>query len=956
MFFSGLNLVILGALVVGWLLLFYLIFIWIRWVSGIGLPKISTKSTAKKIINKVVGAKSTSDLQEGVLLGLEVPKDNETTPLAAEMMFASLHGIYKPELDRKRGGVQERISFEIQAKEKSIRFFAWVPKHWQGYVEGQVYAQYPGVNILEVKDYAKTANTLIKDAYMASAELTLTREDLFPIKSFDNFDVDPLAAITATLSKLQGDAQVWIQILMRPENNRWRDRAISYISAVRSGKQTFGATLIKSLVGLASDVMKTATSGEVSLTEEKKIELAPGVDDALKKIEEKSSKLGFQTKIRIVAFAESGIAAQQKVDLVVGSFKQFNTINLNGFTAEVAKPSTTTTQVMDEFIAREFPAGKNPVLNVTELASIYHLPNKSVVTPNIEWAGSKKGEPPANLPLADEVDANILTNLGITDFRGNQEKFGIKMKDRYRHVYIIGKSGVGKSVLLENMTLDDIRERRGVSVVDPHGEYVDYILDRIPSYRVNDVILFDLGDREYPIGFNVLEVSNDGQKPIVASGVVGVFKKIFGDSWGPRLEYWLNSAILALLDYPNATLMMIPRLYTDRAFRSEVLEHVKDPVIKARWINEFNTLDQRQVNETIGSILNKVGQFLSSPIIRNIVGQPKSAINMRAAMDEGKILLIKLTKGAIGEDNMALLGSLLITQIQLAAMSRSDIIDPEKRRPFFLYVDEFQNFATDSFATILSEARKYRLSLTMANQFMAQLSDMVKDAILGNVGTLLSFRIGGTDAAVLAKEFAPVFDEQDLVNLDLYKIYLKLSIDGLTADAFSATTLPPIKEITNNREKIIKLSRERYATKASFVEGKIADFNVASEGAQPAPSYRNRPSNFSGRAPARGGQRTPTGSSSKGNDKPKRDRDRGSGILKNLISRIERKREKPFDDGQRDDVAKTLMDGLKDEGGSIKEALDKAKQRREEEQRQSSELKPNEIIDVESNDESNQEK
>ncbi|RLC37939.1 hypothetical protein DRH29_00190 [candidate division Kazan bacterium] len=535
------------------------------------------------------------------------------------------------------------------------------------------------------------------------------------------------------------------------------------------------------------------------------------------------------------------------------------------------------------------------------------------------------------------------------------------MKDRYRHIYIIGKSGVGKSVLLENMTLDDVRERRGVGVVDPHGEYVDYVLDRIPSYRVNDVILFDLGDREYPIGFNVLEVSNDNQKPIVASGVVGVFKKIFGDSWGPRLEYWLSSAILALLDYPNATLMMVPRLYTDKAFRSEVLEYVKDPVIKARWINEFNRLDQRQVNETISPILNKVGQFLSSSIIRNIVGQPKSAINMRAAMDEGKILLIKLTKGAIGEDNMALIGSLIITQIQLAAMSRSDIKDPEKRRPFFLYVDEFQNFATDSFATILSEARKYKLSLAMANQFMAQLSDTVRDAILGNVGTLLSFRVGGTDAAVLVKEFAPVFDEQDLVNLDLYKIYLKLSIDGLTANAFSATTLPPTTETTNNREKIIRLSRERYAKKASFVESKISKFNIALEGAPPsAAPYRDisRSGRTISRAPARGGQRTPTGSvpvdAERRDGKPKRSGGAGS-ILRNLISRIERKREKPFDEEQRSDVAKTLIDDLKDEGGSIKEALEKAKQRKAEEQRQLNELKPDQIIDIEPPDDAEDE-
>ena len=925
MFLSGLNLVLLSSLVVGWLVLFILLFMWLRQKDS-GAPKPKRHSEvpqfdlAKPKVQPTVQPESTKE-SEGVVLAIEVPKENESTPLAAELMFASLHGIYRPEIDKRRGVAQPHLSFEIQAKEKSIRFYVWVPKALQGYVEGQVYAQYPGVNVSEVKDYARTKN-LMAGLGMASAELALTREDIFPIKTFENFDVDPLAAITATLSKLEEPDQVWVQILMRPENDRWRDRAINYISAIRSGRQSFGKSLMKGFGGLASDVVKTAMTGEVPVVEQKQIELAPGVEEALKRIEEKSSKLGFQTKIRILAFSKDPVLAQQKLDLTIGTFKQYNTTNLNGFVATPIK-TTSAEDILDRYVERQF-VQKGAVMNVAELASIYHLPSKTVATPHIVWAGSKKGEPPANLPLTDEVDPLTLTTLGVTDFRGSREKFGIKIQDRRRHVYVIGKSGVGKSTLLENMTLDDIKEHRGVGVVDPHGEYVDYILERIPSYRMNDVIVFNPGDRDFPIGFNVLEIENPKYKVVVASGVVGVFKKIFGDSWGPRLEYWLSSAILALLDYPGSTLMMVPRLFTDDAFREKVIDQVADPVIKARWLTEYNKLDQRQRNETISPILNKVGQFLSSPVIRNIVGQPKSAVSMRQVMDEGKILLVKLPKGLIGEDNAALLGSLLITQIQLAAMSRADTVDPEKRKDFFLYVDEFQNFATDSFATILSEARKYRLSLTMAHQYIAQLSEVVSKSVFGNVGTIVAFRVGGEDAAFLKSEFMPVFDEQDLVNLDVFRIYIKLSIDGLTAGAFSATTLPPSTQMTGNQDKIIHLSRERYSKEAGFVENKLIEFSAPVEQSR----YRSSPSSMP--RGSGGGQAAPQRSG------PNLD------ALKKIITGVEKRKKTSLHPEDKENIAKGLLSDLKDASGSMKEALEQARKQREEEQKHQQEQKPNE--------------
>jgi len=917
------SIIWVGLLIIGWLMLFGLL-VWAWQRSRMHkFSKVEEGTSKIPVLNE--RGQPVEQNKEGVLLAIEVPKDSEITALAAELMFASLHGIYRPENERSRTG-QEYISFELQAKEKSIRFFVWTPRHLQGYVEGQIYAQYPGVTIHEFKDYASKTEEGIA---AVGADLQLTKEDLFPIKSFESFEVDPLSAITATLSKLEGNAQIWVQVLIRPENDNWRDRAVNYITAVRAGRKGFGATLAKSLAGLASDVVKTAVSGVPATPAtpgvEKRVELAPGVEEALKRVEEKSTKLGFRAMIRIVAIGSDPAVARQKLDLVVGSFKQFNTINLNGFTA-IPEP-VTERNLLAQYAARAFSL-PGFVLNVAELASIYHLPNKSVSTPHIVWVGAKKGEPPANLPLADETPAEVLTNLGITNFRGSQEKFGVKISDRRRHIYVVGKSGTGKSTLLQNMAVDDITEGRGVAVVDPHGEYVDYVLDRIPDERIDDVVVFDPNDKEFPVGFNILEVEDVRYKLVTASGVVGVFKKIFGESWGPRLEYWLSSAILALLDFPGATLVMVPRLFVDDAFREEVIAQVQDPIIKNRWLTEYNKLDQRQRNETISPILNKVGQFLSSGIIRNIVGQTKSTINMRKLMDDGKLLLVKLSKGLIGEDNAALLGALIITKLQLAAMSRADSITAS-RKDFFLYVDEFQNFATDSFATILSEARKYGLSLTLAHQYIAQLSEVVSKAVFGNVGTLISFRVGSDDAAFLTKEFAPVFTEQDLVNLDVFNIYVKLSIDGLTAGAFSAVTLPPSAEKNNNRGRVLEQSRKKYSARAAGVEENIRTVQAGTGAASPA----RRPS----------GQPVPPGASVA----PVSKAPNISG-LKSLISTIERKRQERLGPKQKEDLAKTLVEDLKSEPTSFKEALEKAKEQKEEEQQGgATELKPDQPIKIE---------
>ena len=422
-----------------------------------------------------------------------------------------------------------------------------------------------------------------------------------------------------------------------------------------------------------------------------------------------------------------------------------------------------------------------------------------------------------------------ITIIGETNFRNQMKKFGIKPDDRRRHVYVIGKTGTGKTTLLENMAVQDIMQDKGVGIVDPHGEFAEKMLDFVPASRINDVIYFNPADLGFPIAFNAIEKVEPEFRHLVASGLMGVFKKIWPDVWSARMEYILHNSVLALLEYPGSTLLGINRILADKEYRKRVVERLTDPSVKSFWINEFAKYPDRFREEAVAPIQNKVGQFISSPLIRNIIGQTHSSVDFRKVMDEGKILIMNLSKGKIGEDASKLLGALCVTKLQLAAMSRVDIPESE-RRDFYLYVDEFQNFVTESFANILSEARKYRLSLILAHQYIDQLvqgeNSVVRDAVFGNVGTLVSFRIGATDAEFLEKEFEPEFMQNDLVNLGFAHVYLKLMIDGMASRPFSASTLVPAPQPEkSNRDKIIRVSRERYASNRTEVESKIAKWS-----------------------------------------------------------------------------------------------------------------------------------
>jgi hypothetical protein len=426
------------------------------------------------------------------------------------------------------------------------------------------------------------------------------------------------------------------------------------------------------------------------------------------------------------------------------------------------------------------------------------------------------GEPPENLPTVDNIkeeEKQDINFFGRAEYKNRDSIFGIRSVDRRKHMYIIGKTGAGKSTLIANMAIDDVRRDRGVAIIDPHGDLSETILEYIPKRRINDVIYLEPFDTERPFALNVLEIKNQTHRDLVASGIVSIFYKLYGDSWGPRLEYILRNTVLTLLEIPNSTLADALPLLADPKFRTKNLVHVKDPVLQNFWVREFDKMTDKLRVEAIAPIQNKIGQFVSSKMIRNIIGQPKSTINLEEIMNSGKILILNLSQGKLGEDNAALLGAMLITQMQLAAMNRSFMKEAD-RRDFFMYVDEFQNFATSSFIKILSEARKYRLALTLANQYIEQIDENVMTAIFGNVGTLISFVVGARDAEFLTKEFSGLYTQNDLVALGKFETVLKMSINEMTSSPFPAKTLPLPSVKNENSEKIIRLSKERYGRKA----------------------------------------------------------------------------------------------------------------------------------------------
>jgi len=798
------------------------------------------------------------------------PEDTRSNrgPLLMEPAISAMHSL------RDRGAM---VSFEIGSFRGKICFFVRAHRRAVALVESQLYAQYPDIDIEEMDPGLLEPKA---GESVASMDLRLTNPEAFPIKRHPQFDdllsrqtVDTIAGITSALVRYSDpEMRGHVQIVFRPLSSRFRRRVLKFLPLLKHGFPSrfewyahlfarvhlargwrWWAYLPLNILmgGFRAWFSFVPSMDEIALLSEevsddqrydehavKMGRRSHENEDPLAAIADKANRLLFVCNVRVnvVAKNEKRELAEQKLEEIAGSFKQFTLPHCNGF-----KPGRLR-------IGSAIPTGFTRVpytLSVEELASVWHFPNLLVKTPNIDWVMSRKLEPPVDLPLASVSPGGEgepdLTVLGEAVFRGRRLKFGIRPDDRRRHTYIIGKTGMGKSTLLENMIFSDVHAGKGVAVIDPHGDLVDSVLRFIPAGRTNDIILFDPADREFPLSFNMLNAPHPDQYPLVVSGLMSVFTKMWPDMWSGRMEHILRNTLLALIETQGNSMLGILRMFADDLFRAKIVSHLSDHLVRSFWEDEYAGWSEKYRTEAVAAIQNKIGQLLSVPMIRNIVGQVTSKLSVREAMDTGKIILVNLSKGNLGEDNSAFLGSMLVTKFQLDAMSRADIPESE-RKDFYLYVDEFQNFATESFATILSEARKYKLNLTLANQYIGQLligdkNTALRDAVFGNVGSLVCFQVGSDDAEELSLQFEEAVLPKDILSLPKYHAYVRLMVNGMPSKPFSVSTLPPpASEREEKRVTIIRrTSRERYCEQRGVVEDKIGRwFESAKEGRRTA--------------------------------------------------------------------------------------------------------------------------
>ncbi len=741
-----------------------------------------------------------SEALNSVLLQISLPRDNDIKIDAAEQMIGSLASLGKA---KKILGITRKeaphLSLEIVGLPGDIRFYVHVSNKHRDFVEKQINGAYPDAEIVVVTEGAAKQkegsviggeyNIFSDDGKVAFASLRLKGSHFKPIKPYKEMATDPLSSITSILAKMTEGEGAAIQILISPAEGEWK----------KLGKQHISHT------------KKTEANPETAKYS--------GDAKELEAIENKVSKPGFNTIVRIVVSSSTHETAEVHLENIIHAFSQYE--GLNSFTKNKhwMKGSFVT-----DFIYRYMPIwGKTSVMNSEELATIFHFPNKSVTTPGIHWISSKRAPAPSNIPTTGLY-------LGKSTYRGLVRPVYIEKDDRRRHMYIIGKTGSGKSEFLKQMIMQDIKAGEGLAVVDPHGDLIEDVLQMIPPNRAEDVILFDPSDVERPLGLNMLYASTEQQKHLVVTSVIGLMYKLFDPNKtgiiGPRFEHAVRNAMLTCMYEPGATFMEVVRALTDQQFVQEILPKVEDPVIRRYWTDQIAQTSDFHKSEVLDYIVSKFGRFVTNKMIRNIIGQSNSAFSFRDAMDNQKILLINLAKGKIGEENSSFLGLILVPQILVAAMSRQDI-PMDQRKDFFLYVDEFQNFATPDFAQILSEARKYRLNLIVANQFVGQMEEEVKNAIFGNVGTIAAFRVGVTDANYLQHEFQPTFNEADLINIDRFNAYMRTLVNGEPVLPFSLDTTKDIskeKALMNPRiaELVKELSRLKYGRDVQVIEAEIA--------------------------------------------------------------------------------------------------------------------------------------
>lgn len=738
--------------------------------------------------------------KDGVLFEIKVPRENEIEIGVAEQMFANLYGIGGAESGRisKHLTVNNSISFEIVGLPGQIRFFVYSPKKLADLVEKQILGSYQDAEVSIVDEH----NIFHDESSVAFAQLELTDEQYYPIKVAEDFTGDPLANILSTISKMGDNEGVLIQLTLSPAGSGWQKAGRKYVGKVE---------------------------GNNADPEKKRMNVS---QDQLQAISKKTGKIGFETAIRVVGAAPNPEIAKMHVTNVIGAFDQFSNPGVNNLKKTKIKTNDES-EFMKNVLYRRMPLKINTVLNVEELAAIYHYPNKEINTPNINWLLSKE------VPSAEWVNSDIESRdtiwIGNNIFRGKVSNICFEREDRMRHAYVIGQTGSGKSWMLLRMIMQDIYNGDGVCVMDPHGSLAEMVLERIPPERAEDVIYFNVADYERPFGLNLMDFQSEEDKHRVVNGFIGLLKKMYDPNdqgiVGPILERAVRNAMLTAMSDPASTMVEVVRILTDEKWVKEKwIPLIKDDLVKRYWTDQIAKTTEQQKSETLGYIVSKFDRFVTNMSIRNIIGQSESSFNFREVMDDGKILIINLSKGLIGEENSQFLGLLVVPKLISAALSREDTQE-EDRRDFFFYVDEFQNFASDEFASILSEARKYRLSLTMANQYIAQMPDNVRDAVFGNVGSLMVGRVGPEDAEYLEKQFEPTLSSTDILNQPNIHYYIKMLTDGKYSTPFSLDPkygshypesgfdLPVDKGVA---DLIKKLSRLKYGRDVNIVTEEIS--------------------------------------------------------------------------------------------------------------------------------------
>lgn len=707
-------------------------------------------------------------MDEKTTLLLRLPRNVEVTPEAAQTFLATLTGIESVSTFRKLTGAKSQsVALEIFLINQQIMFMVTCDSDLAPFVEAQLRSNYPLVLIEHVQD------PLTQIDQLEVAAMTLRKGNYYPIAVYTGFaEIDPMGSVLTVLSKGDPSEFALISIALTGAGGGW---------------QSSGQSLAEKGGGK---------------TEEGNYLAHPDAQI----IKEKISHPGMLATVYLAA------NYKRTLKELKNSFGVFNRSDGNGFSGRKSGILYGKSKDLKRLKARSAVGGS--ILNIVELSTLWHLPSDKIKIPSILWGTSVLSEPPENLPIATEMsdeDKRHVNFFAKTQFRNQEAVFGIKDSDRPRHIWSVGKSGTGKSTMIENMVIDDIKKDRAVALIDPHGDSCETLLDYIPSHRINDTIYFNPADRDNPIVINPLEVINREEAELVVSGMMSVFTKIWANVWSARMEYIFRNTLLTLAQIEGTTMKDVLTILSNASYRNNVLQRIDDESLVRFWKDEYDQMPDRLQKEAISPIQNKVGQFVTSPMIRRIIGQPKSSIQLDEVMNSGRIMLCNLSQGRLGEDNSSLLGAVLITKFQLAAMRRVDI-PKDQRKPFYLYVDEFQNFATESFIKILSEARKYGLNLMLANQYMAQIPEEVQKAILGNAGTLISFAVGAEDAKIIHAEFAEVFSENDLVNLSNYQVAIKLLVDWQSTRPFLANTLPLPSSRNQNRDKVITVSRERWGT------------------------------------------------------------------------------------------------------------------------------------------------